>query len=588
MIGNRSVFLFIIFLFFTTRFSFAQNANFGLQSEGEIPDLFATYRLKGDKSDFKDKELFTNTLIIYGTDLNHYLDRVLMNLLSEEPLLKQKVKIFLYRSVEPNIYTTPDSIIIINIGLLAQIQNESELAFILSHELSHIYKNHAYTSAEFSKKEKIQHTDISNKEHFRSDDDELDADQFGYTHFFLPHGYKTPDIQNVFLCFESDRTFLKDSFHFKDFLLQQSYPFSNTNFIDHSEIESEITPELNDFTQKRIEKFNDYKQQNDYENQTDTEFLTYKRIAVDELLRLKVFDHDYLNSIHLSSILMYQNSENPFYVTAWLASNYGLLRMKEKDPDFTWSDDQINSNFKKEIQYFYTHINDAELKSFVLQLATDLSKKYPDNIYYSSIANSINGFYEYQNFTYSSNNLTIFDPKYQKINRENESIKNLDDELTEMLETIARKTYCNVLIIKSEDRSLFRTELYNQYGQLLLLKNSVLKFADTNFVYFPIFNNQQQVKDRPIYFVQIQYRSVPDRFITRFYYLPLILLNPSSLPFTTAHVFANRARMRVQFVLFDIQTNTIKYNVDQTFSDFNGKTILKQFLFDQFFKISNP
>lgn len=87
MIGNRSVFLFIIFLFFTTRFSFAQNANFGLQSEGEIPDLFATYRLKGDKSDFKDKELFTNTLIIYGTDLNHYLDRVLMNLLSEEPLL---------------------------------------------------------------------------------------------------------------------------------------------------------------------------------------------------------------------------------------------------------------------------------------------------------------------------------------------------------------------------------------------------------------------------------------------------------------------------------------------------------------------
>lgn len=585
---NRSVFFFLIFLVFTTGFSFAQKGNFGIQSEGEMPCQFAYYKLKENRSDFKQKALFTNTLLIYGTDLNHYLDRVIMNLLLDEPILKQKVKIYLYRSVEPNIYTTADSILIINIGLLARIQNESELAFILSHELAHLYKNHAYTSDRFSKKEKIQHEDLFNKEHFRSEEDELEADQFGYTHFFLPHGYKTQDIQNVFMCFESDRTFQLNSFHFKDFLLQQSYPFSNTNFIDNSEIDSEDSPELNDFIQQRIEKFNSYKQQNDYENQTDTEFLAYKRIAVDELLRLKVIDHDYLNSIHLSSMLMYQKSDNPFYVTVWLASNYGILKMREKDPDFNWSDDQLNSSFKKEIQYFYTHISLTELKSYVLYLATDLSKKYPDNSYYWSLINSINGFNEHQKYTFPSNNLTIFDPTYQKVNRENETIKNLDDELSEIMESIARKTYCNVFIMKSEHRSLFNTELYNLYGQLRLLKNSVLKYSDTNFVYFPILDNQQQIINRPIYFVHIQYRSVPDRFITRFYYLPLILLNPSSLPFTTAHVFANRARMRVQFVFFDTQTNTINYNIDQTFSDFNGKTILKQFLFDQFVKISNP
>lgn len=552
---NRFVFFFFVFLFSTTEVSFAQKTNFGLQSEGEIPKVFLDYNTIYSKTNLKEKALFTNASLLYGTDLNQYLDRFLIHLLSEESILKQEVKIYLYRSVDPNIYTTSDSIIIINIGLLAQIQNESELAFILSHELAHIYKNHSYTSKGYSKKEQNQHVDLFNKEHGRSEEDELEADQFGYTHFFLTHGFKTEDIVNVFMSFEP-----------------------------------EDTPEISDFTLERIEKFNTYKQQNSLENTKDTDvaFDKYKKAAIDELLRLYLIYHDYSNALYHSSLLIRQYPEDPFYKTIWLSSNYGVLKMRENNPDFKWEEDSKLSNDLKEIQNTYSQISLSDLKSKVIQIANDLLKEFPDNSYYLTLIQNLNGFIETQKGLFSTNNLVVFDPTYQKINKESESIQNLDQELINILSSIADKTNSNLLIKNYNSLRFNNTQEYNQYGQLQLLMYSVLKYADTNFVYFPILENKKVNDATNITFINIQYRSVPDRFITRFYYLPLILLNPSSLPFTTAHVFANRARMRVRFVIFETHSNTIKYKVDETFSDFNGKTILKQILFDQFVKINNP
>lgn len=555
MCVNRIVFFFFAFLFLTTGFSFSQKTTLGLQSEGYIPKKFTEYTTISLKSNIKEKTLFTHAFIIYGTDLNQYLDRFLLQLLSEEPTLKQQVKIFLYRSNEPNIYTTSDSIILINIGLLARIQNESELAFILSHELAHIYNHHSLISDKFSKKEMVQHSDLMNKEHFRSEEDELEADQFGYTHFFLPQGFKTQDIQNVFMCFEPEET-----------------------------------SEMSDFAQKRIEKFNSYKQQNSiaYTKDADFEFDTYKKVAVDESLKLYLIYHDYSNALYHSSLLIRQYPEDPFYKTIWLSSNYGVLKMRENDPDFKWVEDSKLSIYKKEIQNTYSQLSLSDLKSKVFQIANDLLKEFPENSYYLSLIQNLNGLIETQKEPFFSNNLVVFDPTYHKINKESESIQNLDQELMNILSFLADKTKSNLLLRNYSQLSFNNTQEYNQYGQLQLLKYSVLKYTDTNFVYFPILENKKVDQVNNINFINIQYRSVPDRFITRFYYLPLILLNPSSLPFTAAHVFANRERMKVQFVIFDIQTNTIQYKQDQTFADFNGKSILKQFLFDQFIQISKP
>ena len=275
----RVVVFLLFFQLFPIGYLLAQQTEYRMQSEGIVPEKLLNHS-NFNRSNYKDKAIFANAFLIYGTDLNQYLDRFLSHLLSDEDHLRQHVRIYILRSIEPNIYTTSDSIIIINIGLLAQIQNESELAFILSHELSHIYKHHSYTFDQFSNKEKNRQPDLFNKDHCRYDEDEIEADQFGYTHYFLPHGYKTEDIQNIFLCFEPNRIFEKKPFDFKDFILQQSYSFTGQKFLNPKDIELDHIPDLPDLTQKRIDQFKVYKRQNLYEAPNDQIFLNIKELLL--------------------------------------------------------------------------------------------------------------------------------------------------------------------------------------------------------------------------------------------------------------------------------------------------------------------
>jgi hypothetical protein len=91
------------------------------------------------------------------------------------------------------------------------------------------------------------------------------------------------------------------------------------------------------------------------------------------------------------------------------------------------------SIYKKEIQNTYSQISLSDLKSKVFQIANDLLKEFPENSYYLSLIQNLNGLIETQKEPFFSNNLVVFDPTYHKINKESESIQNLDQELMNIL-----------------------------------------------------------------------------------------------------------------------------------------------------------
>ena len=70
-------------------------------------------------------------------------------------------------------------IMLINVGLLAQISNEAELAFIISHELAHYTQKHEWNK----KKKKDSDLSLSNflLKHNRSREQELEADALAMT-----------------------------------------------------------------------------------------------------------------------------------------------------------------------------------------------------------------------------------------------------------------------------------------------------------------------------------------------------------------------------------------------------------------------
>ncbi|PKP20343.1 MAG: hypothetical protein CVU04_04030, partial [Bacteroidetes bacterium HGW-Bacteroidetes-20] len=230
--------------------SFAQNyfSNFSsLKSEGKMPNDFKKYLTSDVKEDMNLKRLFSSGLIVYGSELNIYVEKVADQLLKDYPDLRKKMRFYILKSTVVNAYAFNDHIIIINLGLLAQIQNESELAFILAHEMVHIVNNHIeIEKKERKKKNKYDSTkDKFLSYHNRSRDHEYESDKEGFIKFYEKSGYSLEAINGVFDVlqygylpfdeFKFDREFVETNFYkFPDnyFLVNLSPIRNREDFID--------------------------------------------------------------------------------------------------------------------------------------------------------------------------------------------------------------------------------------------------------------------------------------------------------------------------------------------------------------------
>ena len=71
-----------------------------------------------------------------------YVQQVFARILQANPQLPAGAKLVLSRSPEANAHAVGNSTVMLNIGLLLRLENESQLAFILCHELAHMSCHH--------------------------------------------------------------------------------------------------------------------------------------------------------------------------------------------------------------------------------------------------------------------------------------------------------------------------------------------------------------------------------------------------------------------------------------------------------------
>ena len=100
------------------------------------------------------------------------------------PANKNNFKFYLSRSMEVNAFCMADGTVIINLGLIASLDNESQLAFIMAHEISHYLKQHSVNDLKRTA-DAVTYDNVnqnSNRAVFRrlqfSRDSEFDADGF--------------------------------------------------------------------------------------------------------------------------------------------------------------------------------------------------------------------------------------------------------------------------------------------------------------------------------------------------------------------------------------------------------------------------
>ncbi len=84
-----------------------------------------------------------NGHFINNPELNDYFNSILNKIIAVNPSLQNRnLRLLISRYAWPNASCHGEGSIVLNLGLISRLENESQLAFVICHELSHDYFNH--------------------------------------------------------------------------------------------------------------------------------------------------------------------------------------------------------------------------------------------------------------------------------------------------------------------------------------------------------------------------------------------------------------------------------------------------------------
>lgn len=195
----------------------------GLKSEGEIPadlrknlaELYSedkqrvrdyndgklTNRDKVLEVSYNISRLMNNGRILYGDPITRMLERMADTLLKDYPQLRGELRIYTVKSPAVNAFATGQGMIFFTTGMVAQAENESQLAYILSHEIIHYYRKHNMEM--ITRRVKNADDEASRMADFliyhnRSREMENEADSLGLTLFYINSPYDKRVSEGIF------------------------------------------------------------------------------------------------------------------------------------------------------------------------------------------------------------------------------------------------------------------------------------------------------------------------------------------------------------------------------------------------------
>lgn len=189
-----------------------------LKSEGPMPDDFSMLtsvkiqQQQGTKADNLSKmeekiflegiyygidELLHSGMVIYGDEISKYVSEISLKVLKEKyPDLKDKLRFYTIKSNESNALSTDQGIVFVTTGLISQLANEAQLAFVLAHEISHYTEHHVIETFEYKSHMEGQGDRIRQLSIYAKDK-EFEADKLGVS-LYHSAGYSKVELLPTF------------------------------------------------------------------------------------------------------------------------------------------------------------------------------------------------------------------------------------------------------------------------------------------------------------------------------------------------------------------------------------------------------
>ena len=157
------------------------------------------------EASYRVGKMMASGRIVYGDPVSRLASRIADTLLKDYPALRSELRFYTVKSPEVNAFATGQGMVFVNAGLMAQVEDEAELAFVLSHEIVHYFRSHVMEKLVGGKEKGSRDTDKERDEmneflrrHSRSREMESEADSLGISMFYLNSPYDKAVTQGVF------------------------------------------------------------------------------------------------------------------------------------------------------------------------------------------------------------------------------------------------------------------------------------------------------------------------------------------------------------------------------------------------------
>lgn len=369
------------------------------------------------------KDLLLSGDVLINDPLTKYVNKVADELLKNDQILRQQLHIYVTKSSDVNAYAFDKGFIFVNVGLIAQLENEAQLAFVLAHEIDHVVKKHSVT--EYIENVKLEngtssyergsYDERSLAKYRFSKEQESDADMEGLNlikktnysikalngafdvlqYSYLP--FELLDFKKSF--FEDPYLVLPDTLFLKktsEIKANDDYDDSKSTHPNIRKRRGAIEPEL---------KVSDEASRKKY-LVSEEEFKNVRETARFELCRLYMVERDYMNAIYASYILLEKYPDNLFLKKTVSQGLYNVLMNKSSSrshgtsisisgnssmssggysiPDY----DKVEGASQR-VYYMMDHLESKELNTIALSYTYKAHKQYPDDKTLSALTDSL-------------------------------------------------------------------------------------------------------------------------------------------------------------------------------------------------------
>jgi len=356
---------------------------------------------------FFEDQILSSGQVLFGNPLSDYVEKVGLNLIKERKELLDEIQFYVLRSHVPNAYTTSNGLIFVSVGLLVRLENESQLAVILAHEIQHYIKKHSLLQYKENRKMMASSTRNSSfedklKSIYRfSKDQEFEADDLGYemlknTQYDLNEGIYVFEMLKY-----TDYPFLETPYSL-DSLASENYIFPQTvrdlaaasmksvleaesknKVLEEADLEG-THPSLN----QRILILKDRIARLDMTGKKrfvldESAFHYMQKIARHELLLLYLRRSDYGQSFYLSRVMELLYGRSLFLSKVKAMSIYALAEHRFRGKNLKDFGCSVSDN-KGEWRNFFAEINsltDKELGAFAVRVIWQENLKYPNDVF---------------------------------------------------------------------------------------------------------------------------------------------------------------------------------------------------------------